>query len=72
MSVAGYIDEHCPDLSLHTILSELEPEVALEWLMEYFQKAGNTVVLEELGNWVYDDTDAEAISTIQTLHEAMD
>lgn len=71
MSVGGYIDEHCPDLSLHDILSELEPEVALEWLMNYFKKAGHDVVLEELGNWVYDDESGLTISTIQTIHEGM-
>lgn len=69
MSVGGYIDENCPDLTVHDILSEMPIQDALVWLMEYFQKAGSNVILEELGNWVYDDP--EATETIELIHRRM-
>ena len=72
MSVGAYIDEHCPDETLNSLLGELGKEEALTLLMGYFRRAGKYVIISELGEWVYDDPRSEAVELVESLHKGLD
>mgnify|MGYP003625681857 CR=1 FL=1 len=70
--VQGYICDNCPDLSLNDLLSELPMMDALDLLMEYFKKAGHSAIIDELGEWVYDDPRPDAIDLVSSIHKQME